>query len=141
VRSALLSTYTSGATVQGPGVRVVAWTTGCMWRCVYCHNPDTWTMSNGMPVTVARASDELRKYRQGLKVMSGGLTISGGEPLMQHPFVANLFTAAKKMGIHTALDTNGYYGDKLSDDDLEAIDLVLLDVKTWDSDRQPQGAG
>ena len=148
VRSALatgdmgfLHSFTTGATVDGPGVRVVAWTAGCMWRCLYCHNPDTWTMSNGLPVTVARASDELRKYRQGLKVMSGGLTISGGEPLMQHRFVVKLFTAAKKMGIHTALDTNGYYGEKLSDDDLEAIDLVLLDIKTWDSDRHRQLTG
>ena len=148
VRSALatgdmgfLHSFTTGATVDGPGVRIVAWTAGCMWRCLYCHNPDTWTMSNGMPVTVARASDELRKYRQGLKVMSGGLTISGGEPLMQHRFVVKLFTAAKKMGIHTALDTNGYYGEKLSDDDLEVIDLVLLDIKTWDPQRHRQLTG
>jgi pyruvate formate lyase activating enzyme len=148
VRSALatgdmgfLHSFTTGATVDGPGVRVVAWTAGCMWRCLYCHNPDTWAMSNGLPVTVARASEELSKYRQGLKVMSGGLTISGGEPLMQHRFVVKLFTAAKKMGIHTALDSNGYYGEKLSDDDLEAIDLVLLDIKTWDSDRHRQLTG
>lgn len=148
VRSALatgdmgfLHSFTTGATVDGPGVRVVAWTAGCMWRCLYCHNPDTWTMSNGMPVTVARASDELRKYRQGLRVMSGGLTISGGEPLMQHRFVVKLFTAAKKMGVHTALDTNGYYGEKLSDNDLEVIDLVLLDVKTWDPERHRKLTG
>jgi len=142
VRSALatgdmgfLHSFTTGATVDGPGVRVVAWTAGCMWRCLYCHNPDTWSMSNGIPVTVAKATEELGKYRQGLKVMSGGLTISGGEPLMQHRFVVKLFTAAKKMGIHTALDTNGYFGEKLSDDDLETIDLILLDIKTWDSER------
>ena len=113
VRSALatgdmgfLHSFTTGATVDGPGVRVVAWTTGCMWRCLYCHNPDTWTMTNGMPVTVTRAAEELRKYRHGLKVMLGGLTVSGGEPLMQHRFVVKLFTAAKKMGVHTALDTD-----------------------------------
>jgi len=148
VRSALatgdmgfLHSFTTGAAVDGPGVRVVAWTAGCMWRCVYCHNPDTWTMSNGIPVTVARASDELRKYRQGLKVMSGGLTISGGEPLMQHRFVVKLFTAAKKMGVHTALDTNGYYGEKLSDDDLDVIDLVLLDIKMWDPERHRKLTG
>jgi pyruvate formate lyase activating enzyme len=85
-----------------------------------------------MPVTVARATDELRKYRHGLKVMSGGLTISGGEPLMQHRFVVKLFAAANAMGVHTALDTNGFYGDRLSDADLEVVDLVLLDIKTWD---------
>lgn len=148
VRSALatgdmgfLHSFTTGATVDGPGVRVVAWTAGCMWRCQYCHNPDTWTMTNGLPVTVARATEELRKYRQGLKVMSGGLTVSGGEPLMQHRFVVKLFNAARKMGIHTALDTNGYYGERLTDQDLDAIDLVLLDIKTWDSERHRQLTG
>jgi pyruvate formate lyase activating enzyme len=130
-----LHSFTTGSTVDGPGVRVVAWTTGCMWRCVYCHNPDTWTMSNGMPVTIANAADELRKYRHGLKIMSGGFTLSGGEPLMQHRFAAKLFAAAQGMGIHTALDTNGYYGDRLSDAELETIDLVLLDLKAWDPER------
>src|SRR5678810_1404108 len=115
VRSALatgdmgfLHSFTTGATVDGPGVRVVAWTAGCMWRCQYCHNPDTWTLSNGIPVTVARATEELRKYRFGLKVMSGGFTLSGGEPLMQDRFAVKLFTAAQLMGIHTAVETNGY---------------------------------
>jgi len=136
-----LHSFTTGATVDGPGVRVVAWTAGCMWRCLYCHNPDTWTMSNGMPVTVARATAELRKYRRGLKVMSGGLTISGGEPLMQHKFVMKVFAAAKGLGIHTALDSNGYYGDRLSDADLQQIDLVLLDLKTFDPDRHHRLTG
>ena len=148
VRSALASgdmgflhSFTTGATVDGPGVRVVAWTAGCMWRCLYCHNPDTWTMTNGMPVTVTRAAEELRKYRYGLKVMSGGLTVSGGEPLMQHRFVVKLFAAAKTMGVHTALDTNGYYGDRLSDSDLDDIDLVLLDIKAWDPERHRRLTG
>jgi pyruvate formate lyase activating enzyme len=130
-----LHSFTTGATVDGPGVRVVVWTSGCMWRCLYCHNPDTWTMSNGIPVTIARAVEELGKYREGLRIMSGGLTLSGGEPLMQHRFAVKLFKAAKKMGIHTALDTNGYYGDRLTDAELQAIDLVLLDIKGWDPDR------
>lgn len=127
-----LHSFTTGATVDGPGVRVVAWTSGCMWRCLYCHNPDTWTMTNGMPVPVSRALEEVRKYRAGLQVMSGGFTLSGGEPLMQHRFAAKLLAGARQMGIHTALDTNGYYGDKLSDGELESIDLVLLDIKAWD---------
>jgi pyruvate formate lyase activating enzyme len=148
VRSALatgdmgfLHSFTTGATVDGPGVRLVAWTAGCMWRCLYCHNPDTWTMSNGLPVTVAKASEELRKYRHGLKIMSGGLTISGGEPLMQNRFVVKLFSAAKAMGIHTALDTNGYLGDRLTDAELESIDLVLLDIKTWNPERHRRLTG
>ena len=130
-----LHSFTTGATVDGPGVRVVAWTSGCMWRCLYCHNPDTWTMTNGIPVTIAQATEELRKYRQGLKVMGGGFTLSGGEPLMQHRFAVKLFTAAKAMGIHTALDSNGYYGDRLSDAELETIDLVMLDIKAWQPER------
>ncbi len=136
-----LHSFTTGATVDGPGVRVVAWTAGCMWRCLYCHNPDTWTMSNGMAVTVATATEELRKYQQGLKIMGGGFTLSGGEPLMQHRFAAKLFAAAKAMGIHTALDTNGFYGDKLSDAELESIDLVLLDIKGWDPERHKKLTG
>jgi pyruvate formate lyase activating enzyme len=136
-----LHSFTTGSTVDGPGVRLVAWTAGCMWRCVYCHNPDTWTMSNGIPVTVARAAEELAKYRHGLSAMSGGFTLSGGEALMQHRFAVKLFAAAHGMGIHTALDTNGYYGDRLADADLEAIDLVLLDLKAWDEERHRRLTG
>ena len=130
-----LHSFTTGSTVDGPGVRVVGWTTGCQWRCLYCHNPDTWNMSNGIPVTLARATEELRKYRHGLKIMSGGFTLSGGEPLMQDRFAVKLFAAAKSMGIHTALDTNGFLGNRLSDTELEQIDLVLLDIKMWDPER------
>jgi pyruvate formate lyase activating enzyme len=133
--------FTTGSAVDGPGVRVVVWTSGCMWRCQYCHNPDTWTMTNGIPVTVARATEELRKYQSGLKIMSGGLTISGGEPLMQHRFVVNLLTAAKQMGIHTTIETNGYYSDKLSDQELDQIDLVMLGIKTWGNARHRQLTG
>ena len=130
-----LHSFTTGSTVDGPGVRVVGWTTGCQWRCLYCHNPDTWNMSNGIPVTLARATGELRKYRRGLKIMSGGFTLSGGEPLMQDRFAVKLFAAAKSMGIHTALDTNGFFGNRLSDTELEQIDLALLDIKMWDPER------
>jgi len=136
-----LHSFTSGSAVDGPGVRLVAWTAGCMWRCQYCHNPDTWTMRNGIPVTVARAAEELRKYRHGLQVMSGGFTVSGGEPLMQARFVVKLFAAARAMGIHTALDTNGYYGERLTDAELELVDLVLLDLKGWDPERHRKLTG
>jgi pyruvate formate lyase activating enzyme len=130
-----LHSFTTGSAVDGPGIRVVAWTSGCMWRCAYCHNPDTWTMTNGIPVTIAQATAELRKYRHGLRVMSGGFTLSGGEPLMQHRFAVKLFAAAKAMEVHTALDTNGYYGDRLSDEELQTVDLMLLDLKAFDAER------
>jgi len=130
-----LHSFTTGSAVDGPGVRVVAWTSGCMWRCRYCHNPDTWTVTNGIPVTVTKAAAELEKYRHGLKVMEGGFTLSGGEPLMQHRFAVKLLTAAKQMNIHTTIETNGYFGDKLSDADLASIDLVMLGIKMWDPAR------
>jgi pyruvate formate lyase activating enzyme len=130
-----LHSFTTGSAVDGPGVRVVAWTSGCQFRCLYCHNPDTWNMTNGTPVTLGRATEELVKYRRGLQVMSGGFTLSGGEPLMQDRFAVRLLAAARRMGIHTALDTNGSLGDRLSDRELEDIDLVLLDIKGWDRER------
>jgi pyruvate formate lyase activating enzyme len=130
-----LHSFTTGSTVDGPGVRVVAWTAGCQLRCLYCHNPDTWARINGKAVPLERAIAVLRQYRPGLKIMSGGFTLSGGEPLIQDRFAVKLFTAAKAMGVHTALDTNGHLGSRLTDDELEEIDLVLLDLKTWDPQR------
>jgi len=127
-----LHSYTTGSTVDGPGVRVVGWTAGCQWRCLYCHNPDTWNMMNGIPVTLDRAVEEIRKYRQGLKTMHGGFTLSGGEPLMQDRFAVRLLRACKELGIHTAIETNGYLGSRLGDEEMDTIDLVLLGIKTWD---------
>lgn len=121
--------FTTGSTVDGPGVRVVAWLSACQFRCVYCHNPDTWKLTNGMPVTLQRAVEVVSQYRHSLKIMKGGLTVSGGEPLLQHRFLLKLFDAAHTMGIHTALDTNGNFGARLTDDDLSKIDLVMLGLK------------
>lgn len=126
-----IHSFTTGSAVDGPGVRVVAWTSGCNWRCKYCHNPDTWTVINGTAVPLERAVEELRKYRRGLNVMSGGLTVSGGEPLLQDRFTLRFCTAAKAMGVHTAIETNGMLGDRLSDAELSQIDLVLLGLKSW----------
>ena len=128
-----IHSFTAGSTVDGPGVRLVGSMAGCHWRCLYCHNPDTWSMMNGMPVTLDQAIEELRKYHNGLKIMGGGFTLSGGEPLMQDRFAVRLFSAIHEMGIHTALNTNGNLGERLSDEELEKIDLVMLDIKTWDT--------
>ncbi|HMN45532.1 MAG TPA: pyruvate formate-lyase-activating protein [Povalibacter sp.] len=142
VRSALASgdmgflhSFTTGSAVDGPGVRVVAWTTGCMWRCQYCHNPDTWTLRNGIPVAVSRAIEQLGKYRHGLKRMAGGVTFSGGEPLLQDRFIVKLLAAAKAMDIHTTIETNGFLGERLSDAELQDIDLVMLGIKTWGDEK------
>jgi pyruvate formate lyase activating enzyme len=126
--------FTTGSAVDGPGMRVVVWLTGCQFRCVFCHNPDTWKLNNGIPVPLARAVEEVRKYRHGLRTMQGGLTVSGGEPLLQNRFLIRLFTAVKETKIHTTVDTNGYFGERLSDTDLQACDLVMLGLKALDPD-------
>ena len=91
-----LHSFTTGSAVDGPGVRLVAWTAGCQFRCLYCHNPDTWNMMNGMAIPLERAVAALSKYRHGLKIMNGGFTLSGGEPLMQDRFAVRLLTRRKK---------------------------------------------
>jgi pyruvate formate lyase activating enzyme len=136
-----LHSYTTGSMVDGPGVRVVAWTTGCMWRCRYCHNPDTWPLKNGFPVSVRQAADELRKYRSGLQAMRGGFTLSGGEPLLQHRFAVKLLAEVKAMRVHTTIETNGFFSDRLSDAELDLVDLVMLGLKTWDPARHEDLTG
>jgi len=136
-----LHSFTTGSAVDGPGIRLVAWTTACMFRCQYCHNPDTWTLSNGIPVPLDKAIEEIRKYAAGLKAMHGGFTLSGGEPLMQDRFASRLFAAAKVMGVHTAIETNGYYGDRMSDDELRNIDLVILDMKAFNLEQHKRVTG
>jgi pyruvate formate lyase activating enzyme len=136
-----LHSFTTGSAVDGPGVRLVAWTTSCMFRCRFCHNPDTWTLQNGMAVPLTRAIDELRKYANGLKVMRGGFTLSGGEPLMQHRFAVRMFAAAKAIDVHTAIETNGFYGERLDDDELATIDLVILDMKALHPEQHERVTG
>ena len=148
VRSALktgdmgfLHSYTTGSAVDGPGIRVVAWTTACMFRCQFCHNPDTWTLSNGIPVALEQAIDGVRKYAPGLIRMRGGFTLSGGEPLMQDRFAVRLLSAVHGMGVHTAIETNGFYGDKLSDAELANVDLVILDMKGFTLEQHKRVTG
>ncbi|MCC6555902.1 MAG: pyruvate formate lyase-activating protein [Polyangiaceae bacterium] len=121
-----------GSAVDGPGVRFVLWTAGCCFRCQYCHNPDTWRIKNGRLLTIEQVMEEVGKYVRFLSAAGGGVTISGGEPLVQAPFVCRILRGCERLGVHTVLETNGYLGHRLSDADLETIDLVLLDLKSWD---------
>ena len=127
----------SFGTVDGPGTRMVIFLQGCPLRCAYCHNPDTWAVKQGERMTVERLLDQFRDNRAFYE--NGGITVSGGEPLMQMPFVTALFEAAKREGIHTALDTSGaLFGDDRAvrmrfDRLLAATDLVLLDIKHIDA--------
>ena len=123
----------SFGTVDGPGIRMVVFLQGCCLRCHYCHNPDTWDTSGGTLRSVESILDEYETYRPFLTC---GLTVSGGEPLLQLDFVTDLFTAAKARGIHTCLDTSGgcVQTRELSFMNriarlIEVTDLVLLDIK------------
>jgi pyruvate formate lyase activating enzyme len=121
-----------GSTVDGPGIRFVAFLTGCLLRCQYCHNPDTWHKHNGHPVKVARAMREIAKYAQVLKISRGGVTLSGGEPMVQRDFTMEIFRGCKALGLHTCIDTSGRLGEMMTDEDLGYIDLNLLDIKSGD---------
>src|SRR4051812_45913629 len=126
--------YETGVTADGPGVRVVVFLSGCLLRCRYCHNPDTWHLKDGTKVELSHAIRRLRDFAPALRAMGGGLTISGGEPLVQIGFTRGLFAAAKQMGLHTALDTSGFLGHRAGDDYMSNVDLVLLDIKSGDED-------
>ncbi|TXF38894.1 pyruvate formate lyase-activating protein [Collinsella sp. BA40] len=142
---AATSSYTLGrihsvetmGTVDGPGIRFVVFTQGCPMRCAYCHNPDTWAVNAGSMVSVEKLLVEFESNRQFYK--SGGITVTGGEPLLQPDFLADLFEAAHaapRGRIHTCLDSCGYAYDERHperfDAALAATDMVLLDIKHAD---------
>ena len=129
----------SFGTVDGPGIRYVVFLQGCPMRCRYCHNPDTWDMGGGRDCTVEEIIDAYCKNRPFYE--TGGITVTGGEPLMQLDFVTELFTAAKQQGIHTCIDTSGvmfHPQDAKQRQKLERLmqvtDLVMLDIKHMDNE-------
>ena len=124
----------SFGTVDGPGVRFVVFFQGCPMRCLYCHNPDSWAIHGG---TEMDASEIIEKMVRNLPFYeTGGITATGGEPLLQLDFLTELFTLAKKKGIHTTLDTSGILFDKSDTEKYDALmdvcDLVMLDIKHMD---------
>jgi pyruvate formate lyase activating enzyme len=134
-------------TVDGPGIRYVLFMQGCTMRCRYCHNPDTWECKGGQLVTVAEILQELPSYLPFMKRSGGGVTVSGGEPLLQADFVRELFHGCRALEIPTALDTSGCcfepQGEKflLIDQLLDVTDLVLLDIKHIDETKHIQLTG
>ena len=124
------SVETAG-TLDGPGIRFVVFLTGCPMRCVYCHNPDTWQVGTGRKRSVDHVMAEIDRYADFL-IKSGGVTFSGGEPLVQSEFLGALLHRCKKRGLHTAVDTAGILGDRMSEQMLADTDLVLLDLKAFD---------
>ncbi|MCI1268864.1 MAG: pyruvate formate-lyase-activating protein [Ruminococcus sp.] len=133
----------SFGTVDGPGIRFVIFMQGCPMRCLYCHNPDTWKIGSGKEVTAAQLIAEYEKYKEFMH--NGGITVSGGEPLVQTEFVTELFAAAKAKNINTCLDTSGVTfnpNDTRSIDELiKYTDLVMLDIKHIDNEAHKKLTG
>ncbi|WP_400247871.1 pyruvate formate-lyase-activating protein [Niallia sp. JL1B1071] len=125
-------------TVDGPGIRYVVFTQGCLLRCQFCHNADTWEIGTGKQMSVMDIINDLKTYLPFIEPSGGGITVSGGEPLLQIPFLIELFKECKKLGIHTTIDSSGGCYSKAPsfqaqlDELMKYTDLVLLDLKHID---------
>jgi len=126
--------YETSSRYDGPGLRVVVFMSGCLLRCTYCHNPDTWHLKDGTYVSAQQVLDRLSGFVSAIKALGGGLTISGGEPMVQLAFTKRIFAGAKKLGLHTAIETSGFLGDRVDDNYLSVVDLFLLDIKSSNPD-------
>jgi len=126
--------YETSSRYDGPGLRAVLFVSGCLLRCTYCHNPDTWHLKDGTYVSAQQVIDRLRQFASALRALDGGLTISGGEVLVQLAFTKRILAGAKEMGLHTAIETSGFLGDRVDESYLRVLDLVLLDIKSSDPD-------
>lgn len=131
----------TGGAVDGPGLRFVVFLSGCRLRCLYCHNPDSWNMHDGAKTVAGDLVKEIAGYKTFLQRNGGGVTLSGGEPLAQPEFVTALFQGCKAEGFHTALDTSGFLGVNATEALLEATDLVLLDIKSFDPENYVRVTG
>ncbi|MBB1270737.1 pyruvate formate lyase 1-activating protein [Shewanella sp. SR44-3] len=127
----------SFGTVDGPGIRFITFMQGCLMRCLYCHNRDTWDLDGGKTVSVPEIMAQILDYKPFLDASGGGVTASGGEAILQAEFVNELFQACKDNQIHTCLDTNGFVRKytPIIDELLDNTDLVLLDIKHMDDDK------
>jgi len=126
--------YETASRCDGPGLRFVLFVSGCPLRCSYCHNPDSWHLKDGALIPAGQVIHRLASFAPALSALDGGVTISGGEPLVQLAFTRRIFAAAKKMDLHTAIETSGHLGDRMDDSYLANLDLILLDIKSSDPD-------
>ena len=124
-----IHSFESCGTVDGPGIRFITFFQGCLMRCLYCHNPDTWHLEDGQEMSAEEILSRMERNRSFYR--TGGITATGGEPMLQIDFLTELFAGAKERGIHTCLDTNGFVRryDPVIDELLEVTDLVMLDLK------------
>ena len=133
--------YETSSRYDGPGLRVILFLSGCLLRCTYCHNPDTWHLKDGAYVSAEQVIKRLGDFAPALRSLDGGLTISGGEVLVQPAFTRRILAGAKQMGLHTAIQTSGFLGDRADDKFLSVLDLVLLDIKSGDPDTYKRATG
>ena len=133
--------YETSSRYDGPGLRVVLFVSGCLLRCTYCHNPDTWHLKDGTYVSANQVLRRLGDFAPAIRDLGGGLTISGGEPMVQLAFTRRIFAGAKAMGLHNAVPTSGFLGDRADEAYLSEIDLVLLDIKSSDPETYRRTTG
>jgi pyruvate formate lyase activating enzyme len=133
--------YETSSRYDGPGLRIVLFVSGCLLRCSYCHNPDTWHLKDGTYVSAEQVINRLAAFVPAMRSLGGGLTISGGEPMVQLAFTRRILAAAKAMGLHTAIETSGFLGDRVDEKYLSALDLVLLDIKSGDPETYRKATG
>jgi pyruvate formate lyase activating enzyme len=129
-----IHSFETCGTVDGPGIRVVVFLQGCALRCLYCHNPDTHSLNEGKIMTADEVLIEICKYKSFMRYSKGGVTFTGGEPLLQPDFLKELLLKCREAGIHTAIDTSGFPEGPKVYDCLRATDLVLLDIKATEGD-------
>lgn len=122
----------SCGTVDGPGIRFVVFMQGCVLRCQFCHNPDTWDTAKGILFTPEQLMDEIKKYKSYMNFSGGGVTFTGGEPLLQQDFILEVSRLCRQEGISVALDTSGFIFNTVVKEILEYTDIVLLDIKNYD---------
>lgn len=122
----------SFGTVDGPGIRFVVFMQGCPLRCQYCHNPDTWDVTKGSKYTPEKLMEEIIRYKSYMDFSGGGVTFTGGEPLLQADFILEVSKLCKKFGISVAVDTSGFIWNETVKEVLEYVNLVLLDIKNYD---------
>lgn len=133
---AKVHSYETFGTVDGPGIRFIIFLQGCHLKCKYCHNRDTWDINGGTYKTIDEIFEKIMKYKSYINASNGGITVTGGEPLLQVKFVKELFIRLKKEEFHTCIDTSGIIA--ITDDVKETLkytDLVLLDIKHIDDEK------
>ena len=136
-----IHSFETFGTVDGPGIRFVVFMQGCCLSCIYCHNRDTWSLGSGKEYTSSEVFERIKKYESYITSSNGGVTLSGGEPLLQPEFAKSLFMKCRASGIHTAIDTSGYADIDKVEELIEYTDLILLDIKHADNEMHKKITG